>query len=271
MGSPLPYGMKQGNVRRRSHVGNGLKRYNKVYTKAFNGKLFLRKREQEFAEAFVEGFLTIGPSLLSAGKKRIGLVLRKLAMDCVGISRYRCKTESAFNKQALYLMNMPRVQREMDRLMSDRGMGKEKIAAKLAEIMDGRATQTITISRSGENSYTETRKVGASIDQSLKAIDISLRITGSYAPTSSKVTWGADMGNMFDADTFDATPEIAIPESIALEAKAEKEQEQAEEDDGGVEGEEEDDGPCEDCGKDYDDCECEYDDEGDEDDDKGHE
>lgn len=261
--------MKQGNVRRRSHVGNGLKRYNKVYTKAFNGKLFLRKREQEFAEAFVEGFLTIGPSLLSASKKRIGLVLRKLAMDCVGISRYRCKTESAFNKQALYLMNMPRVQMEIDRIMSARGMSREKIANRLAEIMDGRATTTVEKYVGGV--LTEKVVSSASLSESLRAIDLCVRATTGYAPTSSKVAVGMDLSNVFDPETFDATPEIAVDPSIALEAKAEKEQEQAEEDDGGIEDEEEDDGPCEDCGKDYDDCECEYDDEGDEDDDKGHE
>lgn len=267
MGSPLPEGMKQGNVRRRTHNGQGLKRYNRVWTKAWNGRLYLRSREREFAQQFVEGLCLIGSSLLGASHKRVSLVLRKLAMDCIEAGSYRCKGEKALNRQALYLMNMPRVQMEMDRIMTAKGMSKERMAARLAEIMDGRATTTVT-KYDGSGIVVEKTVATASISESLRAIDLVVRATTGYAPTSSKVAVGMDMSNVFDPQTFDQTPEIAVDPSIALEAKAEKQQEESEEDDGGVEDEEEEDNTCEDCGKDYDDCECEDDDN---EDDEGHE
>ncbi len=259
--------MRQGNVRRRSHNGQGLKRYNKVWTKAYNGRLYLRAREREFAQQFVDGFLLIGPTLLSASYTRVQVVLRKLAMDCIEAGSYRATGEKALNRQALYLMNMPRVQMEMDRIMSSKGMSRDRMASRLAEIMSGTATTTTT--KYLADGGTEKTVSTASIGESLRAIDLCIRATTGYAPTSSKVAIGADMSNVFDPETFDATPEIAVDPSIALEAQEEKKQEESEDADGGDNDDDDEGDECPDCGKDWDDCECEYDE--DDEDEEGHE
>lgn len=210
-----------------------------------------------FAEAFAEGFLSIAPAIMAASRTRTAIILRKLAMDCVALAKYRPRNEAGFNKQALYLMNMPRVQVEIDKIMSRHGMSKDRMAARLAEIMEGKAT---TETLKYEHGVLKEKIVQTnSIADSLRAIDISIRATTGYAPTNAKITVNNEMTAMFDAQTFEQTPEIAVDPTLAIEAKPEQE-EPDENEDGDEEYDEEN--YCDACdaaGKEE--CDCEYDDE----------
>ena len=248
-----------GKFRRRPHTGPVAPRYFRT-RKIENSGIYLRSRERAFAELFVEGFLHIAPVLFAASKSRSAIVLRKLGMDAVEKSPYRCRTEKALSRQAIYLMNMPRVQDEIDRILSRKWMSTERMAARLAEIMEGKATietRKYTCDKNGKEILSERVITQNSVGDSLRAIDMTLKIKGQYAPTNAKVTINNDMGKMFDQQTFDVTPEIRIDPDIALESA---EHALPEMDDTDMEDDDEEDEYCDTCeaaGKEE--CDCEYD------------
>jgi len=116
-------------------------------------------------------------------------------------------------------MNMPRVQAEIDRLMARQGMSKERMAARLAEIMEGKATSKSETVIFDENDSQKERRVTtteATINESMRAIDLAFKATTGYAPTNNRVSLNMD-GNVYDAEAWKDIPEIAI--DPALERK----------------------------------------------------
>ncbi len=180
----------------------------------------LRSREQEYVLAFSAGYLQAAPALMSASGRQLRAALIALAMDAVEKSGYRGRKywlthpewkERDLKKQAFYLMSMPRVQRELDRIYSRQGMSKDRMAACLAEIMEGKAT-TETRVYDGEGDLKQRTVQTVSASERMKAIDMTIRATTGYAATNSRVS--IEAGTMYDSDAWDDVPAIAVDAGV---------------------------------------------------------
>lgn len=205
--SPLRF-----ETRRRGWNGHGTDNYFR--------KTKLRPRERSFAELYASGFLSIAPVLVSAERTRIREVLVKLAMDAVEAAHYHPPGEASHRKQAFYLMNMPRVQAEIDRIMARQGLSKERMSARLAEIMEGKNAESWreVIDSAGETRVLRSYDANAAADRSLRAIDLAFRATTGFAPTNNRVQLAMD-GNTYDAEVWKDIPEIAIDPALERKPK----------------------------------------------------
>ena len=210
-------------------------------------------KEKAFCELLVDRYLAEAEVFVHQTGWREKKLFVQLAMDCLEASgftfdpRYKGeKREAKVRSRALQVMDTRRFRDEKDRILARKGLTRDRVAATLTELMEGKGGEE-TRTYDAEGNLTE-RVVRTS---RLKAADMAIRLRGDYAPTNSKVQ--VTTGTTYEALDLDNVPAIAVDPKIALEVKNEREQAPEEEDDDEETSDSEDEEDSEDDEADWDD------------------